>query len=73
MQVIETTRRKSLPGEGSDDSGLYWCKRYAPYFEDYPVEAWERMTEGGVTARYGKSQFRVIIASIQDIVHWIPL
>lgn len=37
-------------------------------------EAWERMTYGGVTARYGKSpSYPVIIAGIGGHLKWVSL
>lgn len=38
------------------------------------AEAWERMTYGGVEARYGKAlSYPLIIVNIAGRVKWIPL
>lgn len=40
----------------------------------FALEAWERMTTGGVTARYGKSaDYPVIIAYIGGRIKWVTL
>lgn len=41
--------------------------------DEVSLEAWERMTDGGITARYGKSEYRVLIARIAGQVKWVVL
>lgn len=74
--VTETTRRKGLPGEPTDEHGVWWSRWYAPFFEDYAFEAWERMTDGGVqvehipaTGRVGYSNCINGVWTLRMVVH----
>jgi hypothetical protein len=43
--------------------------------DHYALEAWERMTRGGVTARYGRNYdvYPVVIAHVGGRIQWVPL
>lgn len=57
-------------------NGISWesYPHVEPGLSQIAYEAYERMTDGGITVRYGKSPaFPVIIASIDGRSKWVPL